>query len=146
MGDYGAQGNVWTALYVEDILRPSATLMAGDGKEFFVVFDNTSTCGDNPENNSKPYLMTRAAIRKVEFKTSNSSGAAEISVTADYGKRPMTPEDTRACIDEQVQKRPNAGSRFFPATRRYHLDFVFDGHDYRIGPASAAAARIFKDR
>jgi hypothetical protein len=147
VGDYGGQGNVWTALYVEDLLRPTATLMAGDiQEEFFEVFDNTSTCGENPENHSKPYPMTRAAIRKVEFKTSNSSGAAVISVTADYGKRPMTPEDARACVDEQVQKRPNAGARFFPAARRYHLDFFFDGHDYKIGPASAAAARIFTDR
>jgi hypothetical protein len=31
-----------------------------------------------------------------------------------------------------------------PPTKRYNIDFVFDGHDYKIVPASRAAARVFE--
>jgi hypothetical protein len=117
--------------------------MSGEKGEFFRVFDNTLTCGWHFEDESKTDAIRRASIERVEFNTSNDNDMVSISVTADFGKRPMRAEDAKECIDEQIRRQPNAGSRFFPATRSYHIDFFFDGHDYKVAPASAAAARVF---
>jgi hypothetical protein len=43
-GEYGGQGNNSIALYVEDLLRPAPSLMAGRS-HFFEINDNTRTCG-----------------------------------------------------------------------------------------------------
>ena len=143
MGTYGAQGATWTALYVEDLLKPTPVLMSSENREFFSVFDNTVTCGWSFENASKPDPLTRAYIEKVEFKTGDESGPLSLSVTARFGKRPMKPEDVKACMEELNRKGYNGPSRFLPSAKRYHIDFVFDGHDYKVVPASAPAARVF---
>jgi hypothetical protein len=54
----------------------------------------------------------------------------------------MNPEDVQACIN--AGEPSNGTSRFSPPTKRYNIDFVFDGHDYKIVPASRAAARVFE--
>jgi hypothetical protein len=73
IGETGGQGNVRTELYVEDLLRPAATLMAEDESPFFSANDNSLRCGEDPE-------VTRSFIEKVEF-----AGSA-ISVTASFGQ------------------------------------------------------------
>lgn len=49
MGSYGAQGHVWTALYVENLLHPIDVLMmvGGGNGHFFEVLDDTLTCGED---------------------------------------------------------------------------------------------------
>ena len=81
MGTYGGQGNHWSALYVEDLLKPTPVLMSDGTKEFFHVLDNTSNCGWNSEDETKPYPLTLAYIGKVEFK-SGEDGGSTISVRA----------------------------------------------------------------
>jgi hypothetical protein len=145
MGTYGGQGATWTALYVEDLLKPTPVLMSGDNREFFSVFNNTVTCGWNFENESKPDPLTRAYVERVEFKTGDEAGPSSLSVTARFGKRTMKPEDVKACMDEKNRKGPSSPSRVLPGTRRYHIDFIFDGHNCKVAPASVATARIFAD-
>jgi hypothetical protein len=141
MGTYGAQGDNTTELYVEDLLRPTCVMMAeGDNAPIFQVNDDTLTCGEGAGDAEpdQPYPITRAFIEKVEF------NAIAMSVTARFGKRPMKPEDSSACTEEDL--REHSVAKFFPLTKRYRIDFLFDGHDYKLAPASAAAARIFEVR
>jgi hypothetical protein len=111
IGETGGQGNVRRELYVEDLLRPAATLMAEDESPFFSANDNSLRCGEDPE-------VTRSFIEKVAF-----AGSA-ISVTASFGQG----SSAQPCS---------------PPVKSHHLDFVFDGHDYKPTPASAEAARLF---
>jgi hypothetical protein len=138
MGTYGGQGLQWTALYVEDLLSPAPVMMAGDEKKFFQVLDTTSTCGYDA------LAITRAFIERVEFKV-GSAGRQSISVTADSGTRATNTADVKACIAAQNRKG-HEESKFLPPTKRYHIDFLFDGHNYKVAPASTAAARIFEER
>jgi hypothetical protein len=140
LGDFGGQGNIFTELYVEDLLAPRPSLMAG-GRGFFQLFDNTFTCGWNIEDHAKPDPLMRAFIEKVEFETTAKTDVAPISVTAHFGKRSMKPADVQAC-EEYLRKRV-LGSRFVPPTKTYRLDFIFAGHDYKLTRSSAAVARIF---
>jgi hypothetical protein len=127
LGQYGAQGNISTALYVEDLLAPVATLMAGSG-HFFEVTDNTLSCGWNQDDELKPYLLARGYIERVIFGTSKTNGQSTISVTAQIGTREMKPEDVRACMDKRNPANP---INFFPPAKSYRVDFVFDGHGYK---------------
>ncbi len=80
---------------------------------FFEMNDDTGVCGDQP--------VTRAFIERVEF-----AGFA-VSVTASFGRRASV--DPQDCSPSRVKS--------------YHLDFVFDGRDYKPTPASAETARLF---
>lgn len=120
-GDYGGQGIVSTALYVEDMLAPVAALMAGDAS-FFNVADNVLSCGFNAEDEFKPHPVSLETIEKVEFFT-DPNGQSIISVSGQKGERAMTTEDAKKCYK-------NAGP-FIPPTQPYHVDFVLNGHDYQ---------------
>jgi len=135
MVDYGGQGIVITDLYVEDLLNPMQSLVGGS--HFFEIFDNTGTCGA-ADDETKVFPLTRAFIEKVAFPAGMPSVVSTISVTVSFGRSSMTPEKVQACIGQP--SRP--GVLIPPPVRRYHIDFRFDGHDYKPTPSSAAAARM----
>jgi hypothetical protein len=137
LGGYGGQGNIWTVLYAEDLLSPTTNLMTGEDKNghFFELFDNTGTCGENPEDDSKPESLQYGFVERVEFKNSGVSVPA-ISVTAQSGERPMTPRDVDACIDEQNPNKAHKGLSFLPPTKREQTDFVFERGTYHRSPAA----------
>ena len=112
-----------------------------DESHFLELIDNTSTCGYNDEDETRPNSLTRAFVQKVEFPARNPRRDSAISVTFGLGNRSMTREEVQACLDEQNPKRPHRGVSFAPSVRSYHIDFLFDGHDYRPTPASAARMR-----
>jgi hypothetical protein len=64
VGQSGSQSILSTQLSPEDLTNPTVTLMAG-GSPFFVITDNTLTCGENSENESQPFPLTRASMGKV---------------------------------------------------------------------------------
>jgi hypothetical protein len=137
IGETGAQGNITRELYVEDLLNPSAALMAGE-ISFFSAFDNTLTCGWTDQDEHEPYAVVHTQVDKVEF-VSSGGGVPVVAVTASFGERTPTPAEVKACM-------ANKGS-VLPAMKSYHLEFVFNGHDYQPNPSSAGAAKIFaKDR
>ncbi len=138
LGGVGAQGFLSTDLYVEDLLNPGDTLTAAEGPNFFEAHDNTGTCGVNPEDETITFPVTRAFIEKVEFPASQPGAGSAISVTASFGLRETTPEIAQPCL--HAKDGPVA---FAPEVKSYHLDFVFDGHDYKPTPASAETARRF---
>ena len=113
MGQYGRQGVVLTDLYLEDLLNATGTLMVEETSPFFTVLDNAGTCDRGHE-------LTRAFIEKVEF------AGSVISVAASFGQ--SKPGDAQPCS---------------PPVKSYHLDFVFDGHDYKPTAASAETVRLF---
>ncbi len=135
IGEYGGQGNIWTAIYLEDFLNPIPSLMAGEAR-LFQTYDNTATCGYDSENETKPVPLTHAFIEEVKF------GASTLSITFEFGKTPMTLEKVKACLDSQRPDEPNTAAMFLPSVRKYHVDFHLDGHDYKLTPSSAAAARV----
>jgi hypothetical protein len=134
IGQDGAQGDVSTELYLEDLLHPEPSLMAGDGG-FFGLSDNTLTCGYNFEDEAHPIPLIRASIDKVEFEE------PILSVTFRFGESPTTPEKVRACLDEQNPTKHRKGSSFAPAVKTYRIEFTFTGRDYKPTPSSAALAK-----
>jgi hypothetical protein len=92
IGTDGGQGNNSTDVYVEDLMRPKPTLMAGGANDgtFFSAFDDTLTCGwqhgaDAPD--TSPVIHTR--IDEVSFSTriEPDARAPFISVMASFGKK-----------------------------------------------------------
>jgi hypothetical protein len=140
MGTYGGQGTVNTQLDVEDILAPEPNLMAGDGG-FFQSSDTVETCGGYG-GEGDPDPLTRAVIERVEFLADEKHADARILVTASFGRRHLTSDQATACIAAQ---RPGGfgALSFAPATKRYKMQFLFDGHNYKPSPDSRLAARIF---
>lgn len=128
MGRYGAQGNESTELYVEDLLSPIGSLMAGTGG-FFQVLDTTLTCGWNEDDQSKPYPLKRGYIERVSF-GSDAAGRATVSVTSQTGTRKMSPDDVQACQVETNPLNPHPHFSIAPRTSTSHMDFVFNGHDF----------------
>jgi hypothetical protein len=139
IGTTGVAGSLVTELYVEDLLNPGATLRAEDETPFLAARNNVVACGENFEDETKPFPLTRAFIEKVEFPTMPPGEAGStISVTASFGRRSIAPQMVQACI--------NSPGVFLPPVTSYHLDFVFDGHDYKPTAASAETARLFESR
>ena len=130
----GIMGSSHTELYVEDLLRPAATLMSEDEVPFFVAPDNIHTCGYDPEHETKPFAITYSFIEKVDF---SSATPPTVSVTASYGRYSPAPEEAKTCAS-------NADGWVKPIpTKWYRLEFTFDGRSYRPTDESAEAAKIF---
>ena len=126
LGNYGGQGNIWTQLYIEDLLHPRPVLMASNSHGIFEVFDNTVTCGGNDNT----HTLKHAVIENADFTK------LTMSVTFSLGQRQMTPEATDACTAQ-----PPRRSSFIPPMHRYRMDYVFDGQNYKPTPSSAALAQ-----
>ena len=103
------------------------SLMAGESS-FFSINDNTASCGWNSDDESKLEPLTRAYVEKVEF---GLGRPPVVSVTAQTGTRKMTPAEVRACLDEYNPSIPHRGLDFSPPTKRYRVDFFFDGQGYK---------------
>ena len=116
--------------------------MAGRGG-FFEANDTTLTCGWAGEG-EPAFPITRAYIERVEFGREPHGAASTITVTAAFGRRPMTLQAARACVAAQVPTASQGLKRIItPPTKTYRLEFVLDGRDYRSAASSVAAARIF---
>jgi hypothetical protein len=105
-------------------------LMASHG--IFEVFDNTAPCASYDEKST----LTHALIDSVEF-VAKDTGVPAIFVGLSVGKRAMTPAGRETCNAAIPAHR----SSFMPDMRHYRMVFVFDGHDYKPTPSSAALAR-----
>ena len=127
LGEWGAQGGVSMELYVEDLLAPKEALMADHGPTFFGVDDTVSTCGENPEEESKTFPISRGWIERVEFQNAADGWLLGLSVFGRYGERSMTVAQVKACINEQVPGQTHRGLSFNPPTNPYRVDFKFDG-------------------
>lgn len=144
IGGRGAEGFVSTELYVEDLLSPTETLMAGgDGDgTFFSVLDTSFACGQNPEGPDGsvqvPNPLVRAQIEKVEFLAAQTNEPPAVGVTASYGTKEMTLKDVMECS-------ANPG-KFLPSIKAYRLEFIFDGHGYQPAAASADSVRMIQAR
>lgn len=134
IGETGAQGNITRELYVEDLLHPSAALMAGE-ISFFSAFDNTLTCGWTDQDEHEPYAVVHTQVDKVEFVSRDGGSVPVVAVTASFGERTPTPADVKACM-------ANKG-KVLPAMKSHRIEFVFNGHDYAPTPSNASSARIF---
>ena len=131
IGEYGSQGDVVTALYIEDLRAPKPALMAGTA-EFFVAYDNTLTCG---AMGNETFPLIRSHIDRVAFGDLATSHPPAISVSASFGKKPTTPANVQAC----TAKRDGS----LPETRLHQIEFFFDGQNYSPTPSSIEAARLF---
>jgi hypothetical protein len=117
VGQFGGQGNVWTALYVEDLLHPVTPLMGGRG-HFFEVLDNVLACGGF-DHESK---IRRGFIESVTF-GQNSTGQPAVSVVQQTGIGPK-PESGNCALIKDL-------SAVTPATSPSRANFLFDGTTYR---------------
>ncbi len=129
IGQYGGQGSVSTSLYVQDLLLPTENLMADERQAaFFEVVDDTAACGWNMEDDAKPNPLTLQYIEKVTFGVQRKDKTV-LSVVARYGERSMTPPEVQQCL-------ASGPANFNPPTKRYMVDFLFDGRDYHVAPWS----------
>ena len=148
MGEYGAQGNETTSLNVEDLLRPTGNFMAEERNgHIFSVDDTTLTCGDYSGDESDPGPIIRGYIEKVTFETSPGGGIGTLSIVAHHGERAMTPKEVRKCLAEQTPGiAPDPAAEFLPPTKRYRINFLFDGTHFKPAPWNAVTARVFRIR
>jgi hypothetical protein len=133
-GEYGGQGNIWTALYVEDLSSPEPALMAG-GSEIFSAYDNTLTCG---QSGSEMFPLIRSNVHRVEFLDSANGDPPVILVSASSGEIATTPATVSACMSKQAWS--------LPETREHRIKFIFNGRQYRAARSSVGEARIFARR
>ncbi len=138
LGGLGGQGYEWADLYIEDLLMPSNVILRGKEGTVFSAFDNSSTCGWNPQDESKPVHITRASIERVQFQTAPNGTFRGLSVFGRHGERDMTVAQIKACTDQQVSPH-RIGIDFRPPTKTYRVDFKFDGeHLVRVGSSPGA--------
>ena len=134
----GGQGNVWTDLYIEDLVIPSSVQLLGNEGTVFSAFDNSSTCGWNPQDESKPVHITLASIDRVQFQTAPDGTFRGLSVFGRHGERDMTVAQVEACTNQQISPR-RTGVDFRPSTKPYRVDFKFDGKQMvRVGESPGA--------
>jgi len=137
LDDWRGQGLIGTGLWMEDLRNATPTLIAGgDDRPFFEVWDNSDSCGENPDDELKPYPLSLAYIGRIEFRR-GMGGVASISVSAAYGERKMTREDVDACIAEQNPNKPQQGLSFLPPTKPEQIDFHFENGTYRRSPTAS---------
>lgn len=105
---------------------PSVVALRGKEGTVFSVFDNSSTCGWNPEGESKPVQITRASIERIQFKTTPNGTFRGLFVFGRHGERDMTSAEVKVCTDQQVSPR-RTGIDFRPPTKAYRVDFKFEG-------------------
>jgi hypothetical protein len=97
--------------------------MASEGKGFFSVFDNINALEcDEP--------LQGGGIENVEFGTA-ANGGPLVLVTASLGRKSLTPEEKETCEDTVSGAKPRHEIDIFPATKSYHLEFLYDGHDFK---------------
>jgi hypothetical protein len=134
MDEGNNHGEEWTALTTEDFARPSHSFQSFR-QPFFVLRKNSAKGFPDPEDVGVPFFW--GCVEKVEFGKNTASGPPPITVTANFVKGVWTAE----LIDET--NRPNSLS---PPLKRYRIEFIFDGQDYKPTPASAATAKIFAEQ
>jgi hypothetical protein len=110
--------------------------------DFFALPDNSFCCTEGPPVIGFP--LTWGSVEKVEFATDTAGGPPPISVTASFGKGVWTAEAIRFTAEGIGHDRSALQSA--APLKRYRIDFVFDGQDYKPTPASAATAKIFADQ
>jgi len=138
LGGIGGQGNVWMDLDLVDFLSPSITLNSPTDGSFFNSFDNSSTCGWNPQDEAKPVHITHEFIERVAIQTERDGTLRGLSVLGRRGERDMTVAQIKSCTDQQVS-RPRTGIDFRPPTKPYRIDFKFDGKQMvRVGESPRA--------
>jgi hypothetical protein len=143
LGSYGGQGTVVSALYVEDLLAPTLVLMASGGREFFNVLDNVSLAGSCRDLDGGPVPLRRGGIDKVEFGKNANDGLAVV-VTASLGEKRPTSEEIETCESTLAKVEPRHKLDVFLGTKTYHLEFFFDGHDFKPTPEGAKAAQLLR--
>jgi hypothetical protein len=152
-------------LYTEDLRNPFAN---GDrltpdlsdtlklSAPFFCLVDNRRCCSPTWESDVGDPL-TWGEIERVEFGTSTAGGPPPISVTATFGQGVWTAEAREAFrggrdIPIPRQRDHDAFEKLLPPLnllpplKRYHIDFIWDGHYYKPAPSSIATAKIFADQ
>jgi hypothetical protein len=125
-------------LHTEDLLNPNAAADMGFPGAFFALLDTSDCCsrGDDPSAGDE---VSWGAIEEVEFGKSTAAGPPPITVTATFAKGKWTAE----ALSARGKGRRREFEAYLPPLKRYRIDFVFDGHDYKPAPESAAAAKIF---
>ena len=139
LGRYGGQGNVWTDLYIEDLLMPVSAGAAGKEGTVLSALDSSSTCGWNPQDEEKPVHITREFIERVQIQTAADGTFRGVSVFVRHGERDMTVAQVNACDDERMPGKPHRGLNFDPPTKPFRVDFKFDGKRMvRVGASPGA--------
>jgi len=126
----GFPGVTSRGLFVVDVLRePDVPRNYYVDDDFFGVVDEM-TCGGPGDVVGEP--ITHSYIERVEFHPRPSGDGENVTVFAQYGKTERTAEMIQTCSS--------------PPTKPYRIDFLFDGHAYKVAPRSAGALRVFSQQ
>jgi hypothetical protein len=129
-------GLVGTTLYTQDPLQPRRVGDFGVTEGFFVLKETAYCCSNYDPSVGE--LFSWGSIERVDFGKNIAGGPPTISVTANFGEGAWTAET--------IQHRSAVALERAAPLKRYRIDFVFDGQDYKPTPASAATAKIFADQ
>lgn len=140
LGQYGGQGNVWTQVYSEDLLHPKGNLMADEAHGILEAPDNVASCGYIFGREAHPAPVMRSAIGRVAFGT-GPDGYPSFFVEFLFGRLSPTTEQLKACTGNQFSDEPQKAKALIPRMKRFRMDFVFDGHEFKPTPSSASLAK-----
>ena len=76
----------------------------------------------------------------------NGDGLADLSITVNLGEEQLTRAEQSACV--KALPDPKRKTRLFKlVTKEYRIDFLFDGKEFNVAPASepAAALKLFPE-
>jgi hypothetical protein len=91
----------------------------------FQVEDSTNSCGGAFAGGYDRHVQ-QSSIDSIEFPDRNGDSIPNLVIEASVGSKLITEEEREACI--KTDEKP--GRVFHVPTRRYKLEFTFDGRQY----------------
>ena len=137
--EWGSQGMMSTFLYAVRFDEAGGYTIT----RIFEIEDSTRTCGNDLED-GPDFPVERSEIESVEFHEQSTGVLSGLSVTATLGKRRLTKAERDSC--EQSLKRSKYKIAKNPIVgKKYRVDFSFDGHEFKVVPASDNALKLFPE-
>ncbi len=117
-GGHTGQGVTDSVIYSLDFAAPPDKVM----HLIFTAEDTTAACSAS---------VQKAIIEKIAFAENG-----DLSISARLGGTTLSPAQQKRCLNDP--------ETIHPVTREYRIGYLFDGENFTLSPASAAAARLFR--
>lgn len=133
----GGQGIGWAFIYIATFDQDGKT----QATPLFITEDTVGTCGEN--DMGKPVgPVQSSSIQEVQYADLNGDGLPDISITATLGTRLLSERERKTC-GHNLGNWERSEAPVPIATKKYQVDFLFDGKNFRPAAASKRVLRLF---
>ncbi|MFQ5816823.1 MAG: hypothetical protein ACE5H2_02555 [Terriglobia bacterium] len=133
--EWGGQGWAWSFVWSVVFHHPGNSEISA----LFTTEDSLKTCGEDPEGDSR-HPVQHSTIQSIRFPDLNGDGLADMSIRATLGKKLLTETERQACVRAVNALEPPPVR--IP-TKEYQIDFLFDGKQFHVAPASKNVIALF---